>query len=206
MRAGARDRRGMAGRHWLLARDRPNLQALRDSPGGITKPVDKATNLGRWICGAGLALLLGSCRSMAPDTPDASSSAATEDGVRQMASSIARDLAQDGPNAWLRYFVDGREFFMANDGRLQFSNFAEAKAFLGSFSVGVAHLELAWGEIRIDPIAPGAAVMGSPYHEVLTDTNGRTVQFSGYFTGLAVETPSGWKLRDAHWSSAASSP
>jgi len=123
-----------------------------------------------------------------------------------MASSIARDLASDGPTAWLRYFDYDRGFFMASNGDLQFSNVEGAKIILSKFSAGVAHLELTWADIRVDPLAPGLAVMASPYREVLTDKGGDIRQFNGYFTGLAVKTRAGWKLRDAHWSSPTTSP
>jgi hypothetical protein len=158
------------------------------------------------ICCAGLALLLASCRCLAPSAPDASALSGIDSDVQLMASAIARDVAADGPNAWLRYFTDGGEFFMANNGKLQFSSFEEARTFLNKFSAGVAHLELTWGELRVDPVAPGVAVMASPYREVFTDPAGHIIRFEGYFTGLAVKTKSGWKLRDAHWSSLMASP
>ena len=161
----------------------------------------KVVCMAKTICCPGIALLLVSCSCMAPSAFDASQRNEVDGGVRQMASSIARDVATDGPNAWLRYFADGREFFMANNGSLQFSNFDDAKTFLNKFSVGVAHLELTWVDIRVDPVAPGMAIMASPYREVITDTGGHVSRFSGYFTGLAVKTKLGWKLRDAHWSS-----
>ncbi len=123
-----------------------------------------------------------------------------------MAASIARDLARDGPQAWLHYFVEGPEFFMANNGTLQFSSFAEAGAFLPKFAAGVAHLDLAWGDIRVDPVAPGVSVMAASYREVFTDKGGHAAQFVGFFTGTAVETAQGWKLRDAHWSSPLTPP
>jgi hypothetical protein len=118
-----------------------------------------------------------------------------------MASAIARDVAAGGPNAWLRYFADEREFFMVNNGNLQFSSFEDAKTFLNTFSAGIAHLDLTWSDIRVDPLGPGLAVMASRYREIITDNGGQVRQFDGYFTGLAVETDTGWKLRDAHWSS-----
>jgi hypothetical protein len=148
-----------------------------------------------------MVLVLASCRSLPPDASTSSGPAAADAGVRRMAASIARDLARDGPNAWLHYFVDRPEFFMANNGTLQFASYAEAAAFLPNFAVGVAHLELAWGDIRVDPVAPGAAVMAASYREVFTDKGGHVAKFSGFFTGTAVETAQGWKLRDAHWSS-----
>jgi hypothetical protein len=163
------------------------------------------TAVSKAICCAGLALLSSSCRCVAPSRLDSSSAGESEGGVRQMAASIARDISAEGPNAWLRYFTGDRDFFMANDGSMQFSTLEDAKTFLNKFSVGVAHLELTWGEIRVDAIAPGVAVMASPYHEVITSASGSVSRFDGYFTGLAIETKTGWKLRDAHWSSPAGS-
>jgi hypothetical protein len=148
-----------------------------------------------------LSSLLTSCTGPGPGALDAAAIAAIQHGVRDMASSISRDVGREGPDAWLRYFVEGPEFFMASDGKLQFSNFGDADAVLRAFSRGVAHLELTWDAIRIDPLAPGLAAMASSYGEVFTDPKGHTTRFNGYFTGTAVETPSGWKLRDAHWSS-----
>jgi len=90
----------------------------------------------RGICLAGAALLLASCQSTEPSALDAYSRQQIDDGVRQMASSVARDITRDGPNAWLRYFADAPGFFMANNGTLQFSSYAEAKTFLNEFSQG----------------------------------------------------------------------
>ncbi len=154
----------------------------------------------------GVALLVASCRCVAPPTLDASSAGDTGQGVRQMASSIARDISTGGPNAWLRYFTGDRDFFMVNDGSLQFSSYGDARVFLNKFSAGVAHLELTWADIRVDALAPGVAVMASPYREVLTDTGGHVSRFDGYFTGVVVWTKTGWKLRDAHWSSPVTPP
>ena len=158
------------------------------------------------ICISVVSLLLASCRCLAPSALDAASANEIEHDVRQMAASIARDVAADGPTAWNRYFADDREFFMANNGALQFSNLEDAKVFLNKFSAGVAHLELTWAEIRVDPLASGLAVMASPYREVLTDKGGHKSQYDGYFTGVAVKTRTGWKLRDAHWSSPITTP
>jgi hypothetical protein len=151
----------------------------------------------------GAFLVLASCRGvdLAPTEPGV-----TRDGVLAMASSIARDLGREGPNAWLRYFVDGPEFFMANNGVLQLSNFEEARSFLATFSSGVTHLELTWGDIRVDLVGPDVAVMAAPYREAIVDRAGTTHLYSGYFTGVVVPTGKGLRLRDAHWSSPAGPP
>ena len=148
--------------------------------------------------------LLSACRSTTPQTVDATTAANIDKGVRQMAAAVSHDLAQDGPNAWLRYFAGTNEFFMAVNGKLQFASLDQAKSFLPGFASGVAHMELTWTDIRVDPIVPGMAIMGASYKELFTDNAKNTKEFHGYFTGLAVETSSGWKFRNAHWSSPAS--
>jgi ketosteroid isomerase-like protein len=161
------------------------------------------TSMTKGLYLAGISMLLCSCHSVTPPKLSASSAREVDRGVRQMAAAIARDVAAGGPNAWLRYFADERGFFMANNGNLQFSSFEDAKTFLATFSAGIAHLELTWVDIRVDPLAAGLAVMAAGYRETFTDTGGHVRQFAGYFTGLAVQTDTGWKLRDAHWSSPA---
>lgn len=64
----------------------------------------------------------------------------------------------------------------------------------------LTHIDLARANILVDPIAPGIAILAGSYRAVLTPRTGRETRARGYFTGLAVHTPSGWQLRDAHWS------
>jgi hypothetical protein len=143
---------------------------------------------------------------MAPGALDAAHAAAIQDSVRDLASAIARDLERDGPTAWLSYFLDGPEFFMASDGQLVFPSVDSATSFVRGFAPGVAHMELRWEDMRIDPLTPGTAVLAASYHEVITDTAGSESRFQGYFTGVAVHTLTGWRLRDLHWSSPVPTP
>jgi hypothetical protein len=63
------------------------------------------------------------------------------------------------------------------------------------------HIELRWEDsVRVDPLAPGLAVLAAPYHEVRVDSAGKRVVEVGYFTGVAEHGADGWRLRDAHWS------
>jgi len=117
-----------------------------------------------------------------------------------MAEGIARDLADDGPGAWSNYFLDSPEFFMVSDGRMVFPDIETARAQIDDLEREIAEMKLAWDEIRVEPIGDGMAVMAASYRETLRETTGRERRFAGYFTGLAVETASGWKLRNAHWS------
>jgi len=149
-----------------------------------------------------MAVLSGCRGASAPGTPlDAAQAGAVKEEVRRMASDIARDLAQGGPGAWLRYFDDSEAFFMASDGELKFESFASAESYLGDFASGVESMAIAWEDLRIDPVSAEMAVMAASYQELINETSGSQLAFGGYLTALAVKTPSGWRLRHLHWSS-----
>lgn len=151
-------------------------------------------------------LTLSACQSAPPETLEANHAAAIEDSVRQWALAITRDLERDGPAAWSAHFLDGPEFFMASDGELVFPDIDAAEEFLREFAPGISRIELSWDGLRVDPLAPGAAVLAASFREVLRDTTGAEALMRGYFTGVAVHTTVGWRLRDMHWSSATGSP
>ncbi len=153
-----------------------------------------------FICAVLLVALAG-CASAPPPALDAARIAVVESGVRDLAAAIARDLAAEGPDGWLGHFAEGPEFFMASDGQIAFPDFATATSFVHDLDTRIATMRLTWGDIRIDPLTPTMAMMAAPYDETLTETSGSELHFTGYFTGLAVETPSGWRLRHLHWSS-----
>jgi hypothetical protein len=155
-----------------------------------------------WILASGLVALgpLASCAAAA--TPgDAAAQAGTESAVRQMMLAIPLDLARHGPTAWLHYFDDDRRFLIAVDGNLQFDGIASATTFLQNFSKSTPRVELAWVDIKVDPLGAGVAAIAAAYREVLTDAQGHANRPRGYFTAVAIRTPTGWKLRAVHWSS-----
>jgi hypothetical protein len=118
-----------------------------------------------------------------------------------MIESIAKDVSHDGPIAWLQYFENTPNFFMAADGRLAFSNNDSAAQFIkNSLVKSVSKIELHWNNIRIDPLSGKLAGIGAEYHEDITYDTGKRLPYDGYFTALAEQTPQGWKLRNAHWS------
>ena len=117
-----------------------------------------------------------------------------------MADAIVRELHKDGPIAWLQYFSTSKHFFMASNGQLVFPNNDSAAAFVHTFAKTIRQIDLTWDDIRVDSIAPHLAVLASSFHEVLISTAGRQDTSTGYFTGVAEYLPSGWKLRNAHWS------
>ena len=122
-------------------------------------------------------------------------------GVRRMAADIASDLSREGPTAWLRYLDNDGRFLMAVDGKLQIDGAAATKSSLVEFAKYVPHVEPTWTDLRVDPLAPGVASLAASYRETQTDTHGHSDLVEGYFTGVAMRTATGWKLRSAHWSS-----
>ena len=145
----------------------------------------------------GICLLhiLLSCKSVSQtDTTGA------EKGVRHMADAIVRDLHKDGPIAWLKYFSMSKHFFMASNGQLVFPNNDSAAAFVHTFAKTIRQIDLSWDDIRVDSLTPHLAILASSFHEVLISAAGRQDTSAGYFTGVVEYLPSGWKLRNAHWS------
>jgi len=131
--------------------------------------------------------------------------AAIEDSVLAFADTVARGVSQRGPAAWRAYLADSPAFFMASEGQLVFANSAAASRGIEGLRRSIARIELTWGDgMRVDPLAPGLAVLATPYREVRIDRAGRRIEEVGYFTGLAEHRAGGWQLRDAHWSVAAS--
>ena len=124
------------------------------------------------------------------------------DSVQKMAESIANDVSTEGPIAWVKYFEDVPDFFMASDGKLQFPTGDSAQKFIKNTLVkNISNIRLKWSSIRIEPYTLKLANLACDFHEDITDFNGKTISEDGYFTGIAEETLQGWKLRNAHWSS-----
>ena len=118
-----------------------------------------------------------------------------------MALEIVRDLHTEGPAAWLKYFTHSDNFFMASDGELSFANFDSASFFVHNFATTIKRVDLTWSDMRIDSLSPELATMAASFHEVMYNVTGIQNTPAGYFTGTVERTASGWKLRNAHWSS-----
>ncbi len=124
--------------------------------------------------------------------------------VRAFAEDVARDVTQQGPAAWARYFEETPSFFMASEGKLEFANGMAANAALPAISSGIKQMELRWeGPVRVDPLGPGLAGMGTAFHEIRVDPAGKRVEASGYLSGLVEIRDGRWQFRHAHWSVAA---
>ena len=151
--------------------------------------------LGSPGCSAGTA---GSAelRSLTP-----ASAAAIEESARTFMHTVAHDVTQEGPLAWLKFFNTGTEFFMAVNGQLAFPNAAAAKEGTQNFARTINHIDLTWGDdLRVDALTAEFAVVAASWRENQVDKAGHRIEEAGYFTGLAEYRDGRWRFRDTHWS------
>jgi len=122
--------------------------------------------------------------------------------VTNLTANIAADISTKGPVAWLNYFENSPDFFMASEGQIVFHNYASAQSFIKDTLVkSISKISLQWGKMRINVLNTQLASIGSDFHEDITSLNAnQTVPVDGYFTSTAVLTNAGWKLRNLHWS------
>jgi hypothetical protein len=145
-------------------------------------------------------ILLFSCKQNST-TFTASEAASVKDSVQLLAANTAKDISTKGPIAWLDYFEDASDFFMASNGDMAFADYKTADLFIKNTLVKqIPHINLKWSNIRIDPLTPQIAIIGANFHEDITDSLGKVTPFDGYFTAAAHQTAKGWKYRNAHWS------
>jgi hypothetical protein len=151
---------------------------------------------------AATVLLLVSCqRNENEATTKAVGGKSVVQGVRTMAANIASDIGTKGPIAWLDYFEQSPNFFMANEGQCVFPNNDSATRFVREVvAKNILKVNLKWSNMHIDSLSPTLAMMSADFHEDLIDKDNHTMPQDGYFTGVAEETSTGWKLRNLHWS------
>ena len=124
-----------------------------------------------------------------------------KDSVEGMFDSIAKNVSASGPIAWLKYFENTPDFFMASDGQLALPNHDSAAVFIKNTLIKqISKIKLQWNNIRVDPMTAELASVGADWSETLTDFDGNAISQSGYFTAIAERTSQGWQLRNAHWS------
>jgi hypothetical protein len=149
----------------------------------------------------GLILLISSCHHNNTDSLTASQRSIVMDSVQLMLDSIAKAISHDGPVAWIRYFENSPDFYMASEGQLAFTNNDSLANFLtNTFAKSVSKIELIWSHVRIDPFTGKIAGVAAIFHEDITDFAGRKTPSDGYFTGIAHQTSQGWQFQNAHWS------
>jgi hypothetical protein len=148
-----------------------------------------------------LATIVSAGCSGDPQRLTSKRTAEIEKEVRAFAQDVARGVTREGPTAWRRYFSESPEFFMAAEGRLAFPNGASAIAAIPDLARNIRRIDLQWGEeLRVDPLTPDLAVMGTPYSEIRTGATGARVSEAGYFTGTTEFKGGHWQFRNAHWS------
>jgi hypothetical protein len=156
-----------------------------------------------------LALVGCSARTAGPElrplTP--AGAAAVSDSARTFMRTVARDVTQDGPLAWLKFFDAGPGFFMADNGQLAFANAAAAEQGTRSFARTIDRIELTWGDdLRVDPLTAELAVVAASWREVQVDKTGHRIELGGYFTALAEYRDGHWRFRNIHWSTPVTPP
>jgi hypothetical protein len=158
-----------------------------------------------WLPTVGALLLVACERQVEVETGsprlDSAHAASMRDSVRAFANTVAHAVTSNGPRAWRTYFADEPAFFMASEGRLVFPNSDSASTAIQALTAIIVHIELRWGDsVRVDPLAPGLALLATPYHEILLDAQGRRVEEDGFMTGIVEHGAAGWQFRNAHWS------
>ena len=148
----------------------------------------------------GLILLISSCYNNT-DSLTTVQRSIVMDSVQLMVDSIAKAISHDGPIAWIRYFENSPDFYMASEGQLAFTNNDSLANFLkNTYTKSISKIELSWNHVRIDPFTSKIAAVAAIFHEDITDFAGRKTPSDGYFTGIAHQTSQGWQLQNAHWS------
>lgn len=127
--------------------------------------------------------------------------AAVNGEVRSFMRSVAAEITSGGPSAWRNYLANDPAFFMAVDGRLQYSDGAAAQAAIPNLAQTIRNIQLRWGDdLRVDPLADNLAVAATTWNEVMTLSDGTRKELSGYFTAVAERRGGRWQFRNAHWS------
>jgi hypothetical protein len=135
------------------------------------------------------------------------SDATIDESARTFMHTVAHDVTQDGPLAWLKFFDTGPWFFMAVNGQLAFPNDAAAKEGTQNFARTINRIDLTWGnDLRVDPLTAELAVVAASWREIQVDKAGHRIEEAGYFTGLVEYRDGHWRFRDAHWSAPISPP
>jgi hypothetical protein len=121
------------------------------------------------------------------------SDAAIDESACTFMHTVAHDVTQDGPLAWLKFFDTGPGFFMAVNGQLVFPNASAAKEGTQKLARTINRIDLTWGnDLRVDPLTAELAVVAASWREIQVDKAGHRIEEAGYFTGLV-------EYRDGHW-------
>ena len=157
------------------------------------------------FCSAGYSARTAGSAELPSLTP--ARAAAIDESARTFMHTVAHDVTQEGPLAWLKFFNTGPEFFMAVNGQLAFPSAAAAKEGTQNFARTMNRIDLTWGDdLRVDPLTAELAVVATSWREIQVDKAGHRIEETGYFTGLAQYRDGRWRFRDTHWSEPVSPP
>jgi hypothetical protein len=133
---------------------------------------------------------------------DPTAAAAVVQQLTAFMAEAARDVTQQGPLAWNKYFEETPSFFMAVNGQMAFPNGAAAREGMPKVAETIKHIDLKWGDdLRVDPLSPKLGVVAASWRETQVATTGHSVDENGFFTALVECRDGHWQFRDAHWSS-----
>jgi hypothetical protein len=122
---------------------------------------------------------------------------AVHDSILLLTKSIARNVSIKGAAAWSDFFENTPDFFVASDGKLEFSDY-ESTSLVNILPTN--KIELYWSDIRVDALSPTSAIIGTSFCEDIKETDGNNITKNGYLTATATKTSNGWRLRNLHWS------
>jgi hypothetical protein len=145
-------------------------------------------------------LLLAACHTKTL-VPESKEPGPVKDSVRLLLTNLQNGLSQQGPIVWLNYFDQSPDFYMATEGQIAFKDYPVAKQFIETILIKkISTIHLTFNQLRIDSLSTALAVIGTGFHEDLTDSTGLITHSDGYLTALARQTADGWKLENLHWS------
>jgi len=121
-------------------------------------------------------------------------SATVKNDVKQTLSAMADSLHTRGLTGWLAFMHPSPEFYWEFHGAR--SSYDSLAAYEVQESRRFESIVLAWDSIRVEPIALDKATVFAHFVEVIVDTAGRHITFTGSVRGTAVNVSGQWKFQN----------
>jgi hypothetical protein len=159
--------------------------------------------------GLGVVVLVGglvaACTPAAPPFTPAHR-AAVDDSVREVTARLAAEISAHGYRAFVPVMDSAPGYVWAYNGFLPFTSFDSMAAWARRDPEPESPETFAWDSVRVEPLAPGIAVVAATYTETRPDSAGRPNTEQGAFTAVALHRADGWKFTDAHTSTLPPAP
>lgn len=126
--------------------------------------------------------------------------AAIADSVRQVLDAYTASVNRLDFEAALAYFADSPEFHWAETGRFAYPTYDSLAATFQALQPVITELALAWDDVRVMPLAPGAAVLTAEFRETFADTSGARTSLAGIVTIALRHEDEGWRFVAGHGS------